>query len=345
MNSDLTHSDQVSIKTINSQPEDAVDANTRSRIGKALPDRAGLCLKPQHYAVILEQQPDVGWFEVHAENYLGAGGAPLHYLQKIRENYPLSVHGVGLSIGSPDGLDINHLKRVAALVERFEPESFSEHLAWSTHDSQFFSDLLPMPYNRQTEDIVCDHIDQIQSHLGRRMLLENPSNYLALEETVYAEQAFIGNVVTRTGCGLLLDVNNVYVSANNCGYSAEHYIQQLPLHAVGEIHLAGHSIDSAVDSEPLLIDAHDREVCEDVWGLYAYTVTQTGLTPSLIEWDASIPEWTVFMDEQRRADRVLLDYSNSVTSAGAITATNTGANTVAKQGANTIGSGGGSWRA
>ena len=298
---------------------------------KSLPNRAGLCLKPQHYTAILEEQPDVGWFEVHAENYLGAGGAPLHYLQKIRDNYPLSIHGVGLSIGSADGLDINHLKRVASLVERFQPESFSEHLAWSTHDNQFYSDLLPLPYNRQTEDIVCDHIDQIQSTLGRQMLLENPSNYLALEDTVYEEQAFIANVIRRTGCGLLLDVNNVYISAQNCGYSAERYIAQLPLQAVGEIHLAGHAVDGGLDSnsladnesardsdsnlgkvmpEPLFIDAHDREVCSNVWSLFASTIAQTGLKPSLIEWDTNIPEWPVFMNEQRLADLVLADHAD-----------------------------------
>ena len=303
-----------------------MNSTVQNSENRSLPNRAGLCLKPQHYEVILEDQPDVGWFEVHAENYLGAGGAPLHYLQKIRENYPLSIHGVGLSIGSVDGLDMNHLDRVATLVEQFQPESFSEHLAWSTHDNQFFSDLLPVPYNRQTEDIVCDHIDQIQATLGRRMLLENPSNYLTLDDTVYEEQAFISNVVRRTGCGLLLDVNNVYVSARNCGYSAEEYIAQLPLQAVGEIHLAGHATDNASDNagdsnsdpELLLIDAHDREVCTDVWSLFAYTVKQTGLKPALIEWDANIPEWSVFMNEQRLADQVLAEYANAIfKSAGA----------------------------
>lgn len=272
---------------------------------KSLPAKAGLCLKPQHYDVILNERPDVGWFEVHAENYLRQGGAPLQYLQKIREHYPLSIHGVGLSIGSASGLDVNHLERIATLVDRFQPESFSEHLAWSTHDSQFFSDLLPLPYNRQTESLVCNHIEQIQSKLGRQLLLENPSNYLALKETIYAEQEFISNVVKRTGCGLLLDVNNVYVSAINCGYSAEQYIQQLPLHAVGEIHLAGHATDSAVESEPLLIDAHDREVCQDVWELFAYTISLLGVTPSLIEWDTNIPDWAVFLSEYERAERVL----------------------------------------
>ena len=270
-----------------------------------LPTRAGLCLKPQHYDVILRDQPDVGWFEVHAENYLGAGGAPLHYLEKIRQNYPLSIHGVGLSIGSENGLDANHLDRVAHLVDRFQPESFSEHLAWSTHDNQFLSDLLPVPYNRQTEDTVCNHIDQVQTRLGQRMLLENPSNYLSLADSELPESEFITNVIRRTGCGLLLDVNNVYVSAHNCDYSAAQYIEKLPLQEVGEIHLAGHSVDTTVDSEPLLIDAHDREVCDAVWKLFALTVSLTGAVPSLIEWDTEVPEWDIFIAELNRADELL----------------------------------------
>lgn len=270
-----------------------------------LPARAGLCLKPQHYDVILRDLPDVGWFEVHAENYLGAGGAPLSYLEKIRQHYPLSIHGVGLSIGSENGLDANHLDRVASLVDRFEPDSFSEHLAWSTHENQFLSDLLPLPYNRQTEDIVCNHIDQVQMRLGQKMLLENPSNYLRLTDSVQSENDFIANVIKRTGCGLLLDVNNVYVSAHNCGYSAAQYIEKLPLQAVGEIHLAGHSTDTTVAAEPLLIDAHDREVCDAVWELFTHTVSLTGAVPSLIEWDAEVPEWTVFAAEVDRADKLL----------------------------------------
>ena len=270
-----------------------------------LPTRAGLCLKPQHYEVILREQPDVGWFEVHAENYLGAGGAPLHYLEKIRQNYPLSIHGVGLSIGSENGLDANHLDRVAHLVDRFQPESFSEHLAWSTHDNQFLSDLLPVPYNRQTEDTVCNHIDQVQTRIGQRMLLENPSNYLSLADSSLPESEFITNVIKRTGCGLLLDVNNVYVSAHNCDYSAAQYIDKLPLQSVGEIHLAGHSIDTTVEAEPLLIDAHDREVCDAVWKLFAHTISLTGAVPSLIEWDTEVPEWDIFVSELNRADEIL----------------------------------------
>lgn len=269
-----------------------------------LPLRAGICLKPQHYSDILQQRPDAGWFEIHAENYLGAGGPPLHYLEKIRELYPLSIHGVGMSIGSAQGLNPVHLQRVADLVERFEPESFSEHLAWSTHDNEFFSDLLPVPYNQTVEDIVCEHIDTVQHTLKRQMLLENPSNYLSLTDSTMPEATFLQNIVRRTGCGLLLDVNNVYISSVNCGYSAHHYINSLPLDSIGEIHLAGHSQDTTDATEPLLIDAHDREVCDQVWALFEFTLQQAGAKPSLIEWDNDIPELPVLLAEMHKADQL-----------------------------------------
>jgi len=267
-----------------------------------LPRRGGVCLKPQHFQGILDSLPDVGWFEVHAENYLGAGGAPLHNLEKICEHYPLSIHGVGMSIGSADGIDKNHLKRVASLVERFQPASFSEHLAWSTHDNVFYSDLLPVPYNRAVEDIVCEHIDIVQTTMNRQMLLENPSNYLTLESSTMEETEFLRNVVHRTGCGLLLDVNNVYVSAQNCGYSARDFISEVGIEHVGEIHLAGHSEDNSIPEEILLIDAHDREVAQQVWSLFEYALELGGVRPSLIEWDNAVPEFEVLMGEMQKAD-------------------------------------------
>jgi len=268
-----------------------------------LPSIGGISLKPQHYEEILQQRPEAGWFEIHAENYLGAGGPPLHYLQKIREHYPLSIHGVGMSIGSANGLDKNHLRRVASLVERFEPESFSEHLAWSTHDTEFFSDLLPVPYNQEVEDVVCNHIDLVQSTLQRPMLLENPSNYLTLETSTMQETEFLNNVVRRTGCGLLLDVNNIYISAVNCNYSAEDYVRALKLDHVGEIHLAGHSADHSDPDEILLIDTHDCEVADPVWSLFQFTVKNSGIKPSLIEWDSAVPTLTTMLVEKQKADQ------------------------------------------
>ncbi|MEM9605423.1 MAG: DUF692 domain-containing protein [Pseudomonadota bacterium] len=272
----------------------------------SLPARAGVCLKHRHYDTILAEQPDVGWFEVHAENYLGAGGKPLDVLAWIRERYALSVHGVGLSIGSHAGLDARHLARVAALVERMAPHSFSEHLAWSTHDNRFYSDLLPVPYNRETEDTICAHINQVQDTLKRQMLLENPSNYLSLDTSTLSESELLSNIVKRTGCGLLLDVNNVYISAQNMGYSAADYIRSLPLDAVGEIHLAGHDVDTSDPDDPLLIDTHDREVCDAVWALYAFTLEHCGPTPTLIEWDSQVPDWDTLCADMKQAE-ILID--------------------------------------
>lgn len=270
-----------------------------------LPAVAGVCLKPQHYDVIMRDRPELGWLEIHAENYLGAGGKPLHVLEWMRAEYPLSVHGVGLSIGSDAGLDPGHLGRVAALVERFEPHSFSEHLAWSTHDSVYHSDLLPVPYNRETEDLVCAHIDQVQETLGRQMLLENPSNYLSLNTSTSTESELLNNVVRRTGCGLLLDVNNVYISSRNMGYDAKQYIASLPSDCVGEIHLAGHLVDDSDAADPVLIDTHDRAVDLAVWDLYEFTLECCGLTPTLIEWDTNVPEWYELAGDRQRAQQRL----------------------------------------
>lgn len=271
----------------------------------ALPLRGGVCLKHQHYDHILAARPDVGWFEVHAENYLAEGGKPLQVLAWVREHYALSIHGVGLSIGSHAGLDTTHLDRIAALVERFQPQSFSEHLAWSTHDNRFYSDLLPVPYNRETEDTICAHIDQVQEALKRPMLLENPSNYLSLDTSTLSESELLSNIVTRTGCGLLLDVNNVYISAQNMGYSAEDYILSLPANAVGEVHLAGHAVDNSDPDDPLLIDSHDRAVCNAVWDLYEFTLNHFGPVPTLIEWDSDVPSWTTLLADMHQAEQLL----------------------------------------
>lgn len=272
---------------------------------RVLPQRAGVGLKADHYDQVLAGKPDIGWFEVHAENYMGAGGPPHHYLQRIRRDYPLSVHGVGLSIGADGPLDRAHLQRLKSVTDRYEPESFSEHLAWSTHNGMFFNDLLPLPYTPQTLERVIEHVDQVQDALGRRMLLENPATYVAFEAGTMSETDFLGQVSRRTGCGLLLDVNNVYVSATNHDYSAAAYIAAFPLEAVGEVHLAGHARDEDETGHDLLIDAHDRAVADAVWDLYRTTIARTGPVPTLIEWDNDIPEWRVLFDQARAAERIL----------------------------------------
>lgn len=272
-----------------------------------IPARPGVGLKPEHYRIILESAPDLGFFEVHAENYMGAGGPPHRYLTAIRERYPLSLHGVGLSIGGDRPLDRDHLARLKALITRYEPGLFSEHLAWSTHDAGFMDDLLPVPYTGETLALVCQHIDEVQEFLGRQMLLENPSTYLAFVESTYDEVDFIAEIAKRTGCGLLLDVNNVHVACINQQWDPIDYIDRFPLTRVQEIHLAGYTQETDDRDRPLLIDTHDRPVSQIVWELYSKTVTRTGALPTLIEWDANVPSWRELKSEADRAETILRD--------------------------------------
>ena len=266
-----------------------------------IPPAAGLGLKAQHYRTIETMRPAVGWFEVHPENYMGEGGPPHRHLTTIREHYPISLHGVGLSIGGDGPLDEAHLGRLKALVERYEPGLVSEHLAWSTHEGVFYNDLLPLPYTEATLARVAEHIERVQDVLGRRILLENPSSYLAFEASTFGETDFLAELVRRTGCGLLLDVNNVFVSAANLGFGPEDYIADFPLHAVGEIHLGGHSSEA----DGLLIDAHDRAVADPVWALYRHVLGLLGPLPTLVEWDNDVPEWSVLHAEARAAQALL----------------------------------------
>ncbi|HUU24625.1 MAG TPA: DUF692 domain-containing protein [Methyloceanibacter sp.] len=272
-----------------------------------IPPRAGVGLKPEHYRDILETAPEIGWFEVHAENYMGAGGPPHAYLTAVRELYPLSLHGVGLSIGGAGPLDQDHLGRLKALVDRYQPALFSEHLAWSSHDSVYLNDLLPLPYTAETLQRVCAHIGEVQDTLQRQMLLENPSTYVAFAETSMSEVDFLREIVRRTGCGLLLDVNNVFVQATNHGFDARAYLDSFPAEHVGEIHLGGHAEDADDDGAPLLIDDHGRAVADPVWMLYAQALSRTGAKPTLIEWDNDVPAWRELFAEAKRADAVIAE--------------------------------------
>ena len=279
------------------------------RIAADLPARSGLGLKAEHYRGILEQLPDVGFFEIHAENYMGEGGPPHRYLTAIREVYPLSLHGVGLSIGGAGPLDRQHLKRLRALNDRYQPGLFSEHLAWSSHDTGYLSDLLPLPYTEETLVRVAHHIDETQTAMGRQMLLENPASYLGFAESTWGEAEFIAETVRRTGCGLLLDVNNVFVSARNLGTNAAAYLDAYPLKHVREIHLAGHDLSSDGAGEDVLIDSHGSAVCDYVWDLYSMVIARTGALPSLIERDNNLPPLALLLDEARRADEALRQVS------------------------------------
>ena len=266
---------------------------------------AGTSFKAQHIAAILAVPKPRGFFEIHAENYMGAGGPPHRALEAVRRDHAVSLHGVCMSIGGPQHLDKAHLARFADLVRRYEPALVSEHLAWSTHENVYFNDLLPLPYTEATLASVCDHIDEVQEAIGRPMLLENPSTYVLFRESSMSETDFIRAVARRTGCGLLLDVNNVFVSASNHGFSPAVYLSDFPLAPVGEIHLAGHTQQSDDEGEPLLIDSHDRPVAAAVWTLFESVIARAGPIPTLIEWDSDIPEWPRLEAEAAAAQAIL----------------------------------------
>ncbi|MFZ5675796.1 MAG: DUF692 domain-containing protein [Pseudomonadota bacterium] len=270
-----------------------------------LPPHAGVGFKPEHFETIVRKRQPIGFFEVHAENYMGDGGPPHAQLTRLRATYALSLHGVGLSIGSAQDLDRDHLARLKLLCERYEPESFSEHLAWSSHGTAFLNDLLPLPYTNETLRRVAEHVDQVQETLQRRMLLENPATYLLFAESSISETEFLAEIARRTGCGLLLDVNNVFVSATNHGLDAAAYLADFPLAAVGEIHLSGHAVTQDETGATLLIDTHDAAVADPVWALYESVIARTGPIASLVEWDDNIPAWPVLAGEAQAAEAIL----------------------------------------
>jgi uncharacterized protein (UPF0276 family) len=277
----------------------------------SLPASTGVGFKPAHFRDILAAPQPLGFFEVHAENYMGAGGPPHAQLGALRERYALSVHGVGLSIGSMRPLDRDHLMRLKTLCERYMPESFSEHLAWSSHSDVYLNDLLPLPYTQQTLARVAEHIDEVQTALGRQMLLENPSTYIRFSESTIPEVDFLAELSKRSGCGLLLDINNVFVSAKNHGTQPLAYLDSFPFDRVKEIHLGGH--DEEVDDvgAPLLIDTHGSPIAGGVWTLYAHVIARTGALPTLIEWDNDVPDWPTLLAEAVVAQNILCDASRA----------------------------------
>lgn len=271
----------------------------------ALPARAGLGLKLAQARELLARRPDLGFLEVHAENLMGAGGPPHAWAAQLRALYPLSLHGVALSLGADRPLDADHLGRLATLCRRYEPAAFSEHLAWSSHGPFYLNDLLPVAYDRPTLERLAAHIDQVQNRLGRPMLLENPSTYLRLQASTLDEVDFISELARKTGCALLLDVTNVWVSATNHGFDPFAYLARFPLERVAEIHLAGAAPAVDADGGPLLIDAHDRPVGEPVFDLYRFVIARTGPLPTLVEWDNDAPTLDRMLAEVARAEAVL----------------------------------------
>jgi uncharacterized protein (UPF0276 family) len=264
----------------------------------------GAGLKPAHFAEILAARPDIGFFEIHAENYMNAGGPNHRWLAAIRERHAISVHGVGLSLGSTEKLNSDHLARLKQVVERAAPALVSEHLAWCDFSGRAFPDLLPLPYDEAALRRVAGKIDAVQQALGREILIENPATYLRFRGDALSEPHFLAELCKITGCGLLLDVNNVHVSAINHGFDAEKYLDAFPLERVGEIHLAGHA--EARDARgAFLIDDHGGPVADEVWALYRHVIARAGPRPTLIEWDNNIPDWSVLLGETRKAQREL----------------------------------------
>ena len=271
-----------------------------------IPAKAGAGLKPQHFDEILGRGPAIAWFEVHAENYMAPGGPGLVWLARIADRYPLSIHGVGLSLGSAAGIDAAHLGRLVRVVERFQPALVSEHLAWSGNAGVYLNDLLPIPLTQEALDVVAANIERTQDALGRQILIENPSSYLAFRHSAMSEGAFMAELIRRTGCGLLLDVNNIAVSAHNLGQDADAWLAEMPLHAAQEIHLAGHHVNR-IGAVSLRIDDHGSRVTQEVWDLFAAALRKTGPLPALVEWDTGVPELAVLEAEAALADAILAD--------------------------------------
>jgi len=269
--------------------------------GNLIPAKAGIGLRFQHHQAVIDTRPDVAWMEVHTENYMG-GGTALRYLDAIRRDVPISLHGVGLSLGSAEGLDLEHLERIRQVAERTEPGLMSEHIAWSIVDDAYLADLLPLPMTEEALGVVCRHVDQMQLYLKRRILVENPSTYLAFRHSTIPEWEFMAAVAARTGCGILCDVNNVYVSTQNHGWDASAYLAGLPPAAVGEIHLAGHAVRQLADGRTLRIDDHASSVMPEVWALYQEALARFGPVPTLIEWDNNVPPLETLLGESRHAE-------------------------------------------
>lgn len=278
-------------------------AHSRNNAGAsaAIPASAGIGLRSAHHRAVIETRPAVGWFEVHSENYLGQGGAPLYYLERVRADYPLSLHGVGLSLGGTDPLDYALLARLKALAARMEPALVSEHLSWSGCEGVYLNDLLPLPYTEEALQNLTARVCEVQDCLGRRLLLENPSSYLEYGHSTIPEQEFLVAAARSSGCGILLDVNNLHVSCSNHGWDAVDYLAAIPGELVGEIHLAGHALNRCIGGT-ILIDTHDRPVCDAVWRLYEYALQCLGPRPTLIEWDSDLPPLETLLDEVAKAD-------------------------------------------
>lgn len=278
--------------------------NIKSRVADPVPARAGIGLRAEHYEDVLQIRPNVGWLEVHSENYFGEGGRPWQMLGQIREHYPVSLHGVGLSLGSTDPLNKPHLKQLERLIEYIEPGLISEHVSWSSVEGHHFHDLLPLPYTEEALNHLAARVSQAQEMIGRQILMENLSSYVRYAHSTMSEWEFLSELATRSGCGLLLDINNVYVSAINHRFDPRTYLNHIAPGIVGEIHLAGHT-RKLRDGATFIIDTHDQPVSKEVWDLYEYAMKNFAGIPVLIEWDAALPPLSVLVNEARRAQQIM----------------------------------------
>ncbi len=279
-------------------------SSKQSASGRSIPVSAGIGLRAGHYEAVLEHRPRVGFFEVHSENYFGVGGRPVQVLEAIRRDWPLSLHGVGLSLGSTDELNVEHLRRLKTLIDRYSPLLVSDHLCWSSIDGRYFNDLLPLPHTEEAIEHVSERIRRVQDYLGRQILIENLSSYLEFTESALPEWEFLSRVAESGGCGILLDVNNIYVSAHNHGYDPAQYIRNVAAKHVREIHLAGHTANAHAGGV-ILIDTHNQCVCDAVWNLYGMAVERCGEVPTLVEWDSELPALEVLVEEAHKADRIV----------------------------------------
>jgi len=271
---------------------------------RPIPVQTGIGLRPPHYRQVLEDKPPIAWFEVHSENFCGAGGELPEVLDRVRRDYPVSLHGVGLSLGTSDTLNQRHLEQMKTLIERAQPGLVSEHLCWGAVNGRYLNDLLPLPYTEEALDLMVEHVEAAQTFLGRQLLIENVSSYLTYQHSTIPEWEFIAALADRSGCGILLDVNNIHVNAVNHGFDAHEYLDAIPAHHVKEIHLAGFAAKQGLDVE-LLIDTHSRPVSDDVWTLYRDALTHCGPVATLIEWDQDIPELPILMAEADKAQRIM----------------------------------------
>ncbi len=287
----------MSVERVPARPNKATQRNS-------IPAEAGIGLRFQHHQAVLDEHPDVAWLELHTENYMG-GGSPLAYLDAIRRDYPISLHGVGLSLGSAEGIDLAHLERICDVIERFEPGLVSEHLSWSVVSGVYLADLLPLPMTEEALNMVCRHVDQTQATLQRQILIENPSSYLQYQHSTIPEWEFIAAIAARTGCGVLCDVNNIYVSSSNHGWDPSSYLAALPAAAISEIHLAGHAVRRLENGQTLRIDDHGARVAAEVWTLYEEALARFGPRPTLIEWDNNVPPLAVLLEEAAHATTLL----------------------------------------